>query len=150
MKEEFEAYRDKCLEGCKAFYSKGEDIKDWLTEKIEDPDEGYENFKKYHQYQNDIHRLKELAYDYYKSIGEEFWGTGLCDWLNQKLIYTPSIHGRGFSMSSKQLEEAGYQEGDEIWEWSTPKETWDSMCGMAGYCIVRDGEVIWSQINEEN
>jgi hypothetical protein len=34
------------------------------------------------------------------------------------------------------------QPGDEFWYYKSPKETWDSFSGRAGYAIVRKGEVI--------
>jgi hypothetical protein len=33
-------------------------------------------------------------------------------------------------------------EGDEIWEYRSPPETWQYMAGQAGYAVVRAGEVI--------
>ncbi|MDQ7780518.1 MAG: hypothetical protein RDV41_12555 [Planctomycetota bacterium] len=34
------------------------------------------------------------------------------------------------------------QEGDELWEYCSPPETWKAFCGRAGVCVVRNGEVI--------
>jgi hypothetical protein len=31
-------------------------------------------------------------------------------------------------------------EGDELWMWGTPPESWEHLCGRGGYVIVRDGE----------
>lgn len=33
-------------------------------------------------------------------------------------------------------------EGDEIWEYSTPREEWNQLMGHAGYALVRDGTII--------
>lgn len=37
---------------------------------------------------------------------------------------------------------AQFQKGDELWIFSSPKETWAGLCGRAGFAIVRDGEVV--------
>jgi hypothetical protein len=37
---------------------------------------------------------------------------------------------------------ANLQDGDELWQFSSPKESWINMCGRAGLCIVRDGEIV--------
>jgi len=34
------------------------------------------------------------------------------------------------------------KKGDELWEFCSPPETWKHLCGRAGICIVRDGEII--------
>lgn len=36
------------------------------------------------------------------------------------------------------------QDGDELWLFSSPKETWLNMCGRAGICIVRSGNIVYS------
>jgi len=41
-----------------------------------------------------------------------------------------------------------YQDGDEIWFFSSPDETWHSLCGRAGNAILRNGKCIYSQITE--
>lgn len=33
-------------------------------------------------------------------------------------------------------------EGDEVWKFSSPPETWTNMCGRGGVCIVRNGHVV--------
>jgi hypothetical protein len=40
--------------------------------------------------------------------------------------------------------------GDELWEFRSPKESWAHMCGRAGICLVRDGEVIGSKLTLMN
>ncbi len=42
------------------------------------------------------------------------------------------------------------EKGDELWEFCSPPKTWEDLCGRAGVCIVRDGEVIDSIITLEN
>jgi hypothetical protein len=38
--------------------------------------------------------------------------------------------------------------GDELWHYKSPKETWNSLCGRAGYAIVRKGEIVsfWNTV----
>jgi hypothetical protein len=33
-------------------------------------------------------------------------------------------------------------EGDELWEFNSPEDTWQNLCGRAGIALVRNGEVI--------
>lgn len=35
-----------------------------------------------------------------------------------------------------------FKDGDELWTFETPPYTWASMCGRAGYVILRDGEYV--------
>lgn len=37
---------------------------------------------------------------------------------------------------------ASMQEGDELWEFSSPPETWQHLMGRAGVALVRDGDVV--------
>lgn len=37
---------------------------------------------------------------------------------------------------------ARLREGDELWWYETPQETWDALCGRAGFALVRDGEIV--------
>lgn len=34
--------------------------------------------------------------------------------------------------------------GDELWNYSSPEQTWENFCGVAGYALVRDGVVVAS------
>ena len=38
------------------------------------------------------------------------------------------------------------QEGDELWEFSSPPETWKNLRGRAGLSIVRNGEIVDSLV----
>ena len=40
------------------------------------------------------------------------------------------------------------QEGDELWQFCTDKESWDHLFGREGIELVRDGEVIASIVTE--
>lgn len=37
---------------------------------------------------------------------------------------------------------APMQPGDEIWEFSSPPETWQRLSGRAGLALVRNGEIV--------
>jgi len=39
---------------------------------------------------------------------------------------------------------------DELWEFSSPPESWEHLCGRAGICIVRDGEIFDSIVTVMN
>ncbi len=34
------------------------------------------------------------------------------------------------------------QDGDELWEFSSPPGTWRNLCGRAGIALVRQGEIM--------
>jgi hypothetical protein len=34
------------------------------------------------------------------------------------------------------------QDGDELWEYTSPAETWANMAGRAGYALVREGKIV--------
>ena len=42
------------------------------------------------------------------------------------------------------------QEGDELWTYCSPAETWEHLCGRAGYAVVRDGEIVDDILTEMN
>ena len=42
------------------------------------------------------------------------------------------------------------KEGDELWVFSSPNDTWRNLSGRAGVCIVRDGEIIKSEVSVLN
>jgi hypothetical protein len=50
----------------------------------------------------------------------------------------------------KSWAEGIWQEGDEMWKWSTPDSFWQALCGRGGYAIIRNGKVIESIITIEN
>lgn len=37
---------------------------------------------------------------------------------------------------------AEMQPGDEVWTWSTPRWTWENLCGRGGLALVRDGKPV--------
>jgi len=34
------------------------------------------------------------------------------------------------------------EEGDEVWAFNSPKETWEKMFGRAGIAVVREGKIV--------
>ena len=42
------------------------------------------------------------------------------------------------------------KDGDELWLFSSPIESWTNMCGRGGICIVRNGEVVKSMVTVMN
>jgi len=96
IKEEFEAYRDKCLKHCYET-CKDWDVRNHLEQRIDDP-----------------------------------------------------LQSNNLLVRTETLLEAGYKEGDEVWWWNTPKSWWKNLHGSAGYCIIRDGEVFWTRVVQEN
>jgi len=41
-------------------------------------------------------------------------------------------------------------EGDELWEFTSPADTWQNLCGRQGIAIVRNGEVLSNLVTEMN
>lgn len=42
------------------------------------------------------------------------------------------------------------QEGDELWEFCSPKETWECLAGREGVALLRKGKFIGYLITREN
>jgi len=42
------------------------------------------------------------------------------------------------------------KEGDELWEFSSPQETWECMAGREGIVLIRKGKMIGSIITRMN
>ncbi len=71
------------------------------------------------------------------------------EWLNTKtsiaeLEEKEMYEGKPFGYQNAQWEEfkAKMIIGDELWEFSSSSESWDSLAGRAGVALVRNGEVI--------
>jgi hypothetical protein len=41
-------------------------------------------------------------------------------------------------------------EGDQLWEFISPPDTWQNLCGRQGIAIVRNGEVLSTLVTEMN
>ena len=52
----------------------------------------------------------------------------------------------GFQRDAWLQLKAKMQPGDELWEFSSSEESWKHLAGRAGFCIVRQGEVIYSLV----
>lgn len=35
-----------------------------------------------------------------------------------------------------------YQDGDELWEFTSPAEYWENLAGRGGVALVRDGKIV--------
>jgi hypothetical protein len=70
------------------------------------------------------------------------------DWLTRQLTVQELETLR--SSSELQALTAQMQPDDEIWEFSSPPESWQLLMGWAGIALVRDGEVIDSIVTEMN
>lgn len=43
-----------------------------------------------------------------------------------------------------------YREGDMVCAFDSPDEYWESLCGMDGYALIRDGDIVKAMITSEN
>ena len=72
------------------------------------------------------------------------------DFLVQDDRISPDPVPFGFNNHHWNQLKSELQDGDELWLFSSPKKTWQNLCGRAGICIVRDGEVIKSMVTMMN
>ena len=56
----------------------------------------------------------------------------------------------GYMLETWKAFKAKIQNGDELWEFSSPVETWQNLSGRAGLCIVRKGKIITSILTVMN
>ena len=56
----------------------------------------------------------------------------------------------GFQNEQWEALKAQMQPGDELWEFCSPKASWDALMGVAGYELVRGGAVIATVIIRRN
>jgi len=153
FKDSFDEHRDSCLAVCEEWCKKERNPLDDLKHKVKDPIRAYYNNQARWAVWKVLDRIKTLAWlvvgnalwsdpkyqDFYQWLAG-YWGDN--DWNKIKMEYS--------TISPKYLKDAGFREGDELWYWSTPEETWKYMFGRAGYCIVRNGMIIWSYMTEMN
>lgn len=151
FKADFEAYRDKCLGQCKSYYSKPHDELEYLQYKIEDPIKAWANTVANAK----MGRLGEWFKDlFYSAVGAELFKRNsvwqpLYQWTNSFWNYPRKEQRCAVSPKSLELE-GGWDKDSEVWYWRTPDITWDHMFGRGGYCVVRNGKIIWSVITEMN
>ena len=88
----------------------------------------------------------------------------LKEWLKRKLtireaeerhlVYHEQLGNKGvpFGFLNAEWRElvARMLDGDEIWEFSSPANTWSKLGGRAGVALVRNGEIIDSIITRMN
>ena len=56
----------------------------------------------------------------------------------------------GFANQKWEALKAQMQEGDELWEFCTPRSSWDKLMGLAGYELVRGNGVVCEVITRRN
>lgn len=71
------------------------------------------------------------------------------EWLTQRAENAPTSYHRNVpDMAALRIRMAwqklkrGAQEGDEIWAFANPSNTWKKMGKYTGYAIVRDGTIV--------
>ena len=75
------------------------------------------------------------------------------EWLTQKAGNAPSAEHRNLPempalrirMAWQKLK-AQAQEGDEIWAFANPSNTWKKMGKQTGYALVRNGKIVESTV----
>jgi hypothetical protein len=77
----------------------------------------------------------------------------LSEWLTQRIENAPTAeHRELFAMASMRVcmawqklrNEAG--EGDELWAFENPSNTWRKLGRHTGYALVRDGKIVTSTV----
>jgi hypothetical protein len=75
------------------------------------------------------------------------------DWLTQKAGNQPTAEHRGLpDMAALRIRrdwqklKAQAQEGDEVWAFANPSNTWKKLGKQTGYAIVRDGKIVQSVV----
>jgi len=153
LKESFDRHRDSCLAVCEEWDKKQRNPLDDLKHQIKDPTAAWHNYKARMDIWKILDRVKTWVYsiigcalfedpkyqDLYQWLNGYYGSFG---WHDLPLEYSP--------ISPQALRQAEFRDGDELWYWSTPEETWNHMFGRAGYCIVRGGMIVWSITTELN
>ena len=75
------------------------------------------------------------------------------DWLTQRVENAPIAAHRGLAptvalrirMEWQKLKRAA-EEGDELWAFQNPSNTWKKLGKHTGYAIVRNGKVVQSTV----
>lgn len=73
------------------------------------------------------------------------------EWLTQRVENAPTSYHRNKSeMSALRIRMAWQKlkrqagEGEELWAWANPSNTWKKMGKLTGYAIVREGKIVQS------
>lgn len=152
LKKSFDAYRDKCMTFVEQYWSNPPPFESLLTHRIKDPIKAYRNQEKVWVVRKEIEKIKEFLYCiYYKDYGAKLFRVPFWTYLSSHLPFFKHDSKEYCTLSPEYLQnKGGWQKGDELWEWNTPKETWDNLCGVGGYCIVRDDKIVWKAAFWEN
>lgn len=75
------------------------------------------------------------------------------DWLTQRVENAPTSEHRNLSemaalrirMAWQKLKKEA-KEGDELWAWENPSNTWKKLGHHTGYAIVRNGKIVKSNV----
>ena len=75
------------------------------------------------------------------------------EWLTQRVENAPTAHHRGLApmaalrirMEWQKLKRAA-GEGDELWAFQNPSNTWKKLGKHTGYALVRGGKVVQSVV----
>ncbi len=66
-------------------------------------------------------------------------------WLTKRVTRDELLAESGGSDFFAKLLDA-YQDGDELWEFSSPAGYWRSLAGRGGVALVRDGKIVTSVV----
>lgn len=73
------------------------------------------------------------------------------EWLTQRVENAPtSYHRNQPEMAALRIRMAWQKlkrqagEGDELWAWANPSNTWKRQGKLTGYALVRDGKIVES------
>lgn len=73
------------------------------------------------------------------------------EWLTQRVENRPTAQHRGLApMAALRIRreweklKAGAAEGDEVWAFANPSNTWKRLGKHTGYALVRHGEIVAS------
>ena len=79
------------------------------------------------------------------------------EWLTKRInLHTVEAahlyEGKPFGRNNPAWERLKGQmvEGDQLWEFSSPADHWQHLCGRAGIALVRDGKILDSLVTMMN
>lgn len=63
------------------------------------------------------------------------------EWLTKRVTRDELLAEPNGQVFWKTLLDA-YQDGDELWEFSSPEDYWRNLAGRGGVALVRNGEIV--------
>jgi len=66
-------------------------------------------------------------------------------WLTKRVTRDELLAESGDSDFFEKLLDA-YQDGDELWRFSSPADYWRNLAGRGGVALVRDGKIVTSVV----